>query len=172
MGECTTGGTEALAALQAEIDNATTIDAVLVAVVEAIAPCIPDLLRASVRLVADDDPTQVEIAALWSAVPTDLVVGLRMPVRSTSLPDVALSGHAEVRDVVGNDTGILDVIIRDEGVRSFVSLPLHHAERVVGLLSLSSAAEGAFAVADVTLLGEAADLVSARLAQTGPAARG
>lgn len=130
-------------------------------VLEAVVSLLRDrvsLFRASVRFVVPDTP-MVEIVAVWSAGPTALEVGTRMSAHSTALARIAATGRPEVRTLVDSRESLVDQIMAQEGIRSFVTLPLRDASHIFGLLSLSSAEPNSFAEADLELLEEVARLV-------------
>src|SRR5438034_4236924 len=116
--------------------TADTLDGALDALASILSHRFP-LSRVSVRTY-DPRADELEIVGVWSASPTHLGVGVRVPARSTSFAEVELRGSAVLGDSPVPGDPLLDQIVRDEGNRSWVVMPLTRDRLVVGLVSVSS----------------------------------
>jgi GAF domain-containing protein len=132
----------------ADIDHvldAGTLQATLERIARAVGGLHP-ITRASVRIIDPEDPDNFILAGVWSSGPTNLTPGTRIPVRSTSFRDAWRHGGATLLEMSELDRPptLLDDILRNEGVQSWVTLPLRDDDLLVGLLSLSSPDPGSF----------------------------
>ena len=101
----------------------------------------------------------VEIAALWCAGETALTVGTRMSAQSTALAEIRATGRPQVRDRIDPEESLVEQVMAQEGIRSYVTLPLREGTHATGLLSFSSRIEAAFTDEDVRVLEELAGIV-------------
>ena len=105
--------------------------------------------RATLRVVDPDDGESVFVGQ-YVEHPTAIPVGTRVPYRATSFPRAV----RERRPLLSSDEDqefplpLLDQILWEEGVRSWVTVPLRHGNRTSGLLTFSSPKPGAFSEDD------------------------
>jgi GAF domain-containing protein len=118
--------------------------------------------RISVRT-RDHATDETEIVGVWTTEPTQLGPGVRMPARATSLAEVELRGGAVLGRGPGNAEPLLDQLIRDEGNRSWVVMPLVRDRLLAGLLSVSSKHADAFTDADLPFFEALADAIQERI---------
>ncbi len=109
--------------------------------------------RATVRII-DPEDGEVVVVGQYAEQPTALRVGTRIPFRSTSFPRVT----RERRPLMSIDEEdrefplpLLEQILWEEGVRSWVSIPLRGEFKTVGLLSFTSPEPDAFTEEDRVL---------------------
>jgi GAF domain-containing protein len=136
-------------ARRTEVDRADavarSVDQWLARMVEGLRPHYP-IDRATVRII-DPEDGEVVVVGQYVELPTALTVGTRIPYRSTSFPRVVrerrplMSCDIEDRE---HPLPLLEQILWEEGVRSWVSIPLRGEIRTVGLLSFSSPEPDAF----------------------------
>jgi GAF domain-containing protein len=157
----------AIAAATGTLASAGSLDAAL----EALASLLSErftISRISVRTyVAETD--EVEIAGVWSARPTHLDAGIRVPARSTSFVGVERRCAATLVPPPGTADPLLDQIVKDEGNRSWVATPLRGGHGVVGVLSVSSADVDGFTEADLPFFDALAIALEERLLELAPA---
>ncbi|MGH2830838.1 MAG: GAF domain-containing protein [Actinomycetota bacterium] len=132
----------------------------------ASATTIEDALRALARVLQEDFalwrvsvirfPTgsrHIEIVAAWSANEIILVPGNRIAIDLTpatrQLSETLQSGRPAMFRSDSIDLGLLNDLMRDEGVASWLGLPLFGCDQVVAVLSLSSSNPDAFGEADI-----------------------
>src|SRR5262245_44957690 len=84
-----------LRAIREALPGAGSADQVL-ALVAARLPRRFALWRASIRVLLSGPEDLTELVAVWSAGHTNLVPGLRIPLRSTSLAGVLTTGRPEI----------------------------------------------------------------------------
>jgi GAF domain-containing protein len=118
--------------------------------------------RISVRTY-DPRTDELEFVGVWSAGPTHLGPGLRVPARSTSFAEVELQGSAMLGDASSSGGPLLDQIVRDEGNRSWVVMPIARDRLVVGLLSVSSREPERFTRHDLPFFDALASAIGERL---------
>src|SRR5262249_4910601 len=112
----------------------TTLDGAL----EAGASLLSERFRVARIRVRTYDPATEEVvfAGVWSSEPTLLVAGVRMPARATTFEQVELRGSAILGHPIKEEGPLLDQVLRDEGNRSWVVMPLERDRILVGLLSV------------------------------------
>lgn len=127
------------------LDSADTAQEALAPLVQLLAPWFP-VDRASLRRI-DYPSSEVEVVAVWSRGGNPFVgPGWRLPMSSTSLPEVLRAGKPLIGD---SPQSLLDqVLLGEEGIRSWVTMPIRAGELVVGLLSFSSTWDAAFRPSD------------------------
>jgi GAF domain-containing protein len=127
---------------------ARSLDEWLARMVEGLRPHFA-MDRASVRVV-DPDDGEVVFVGQHVEHPTALPVGTRVPYRSTAFPRVVRERRAlmSIDEEQEFPLALLDQILWEEGVRSWVSVPLYHDGRTSGLLSFSSPQPEAFCEED------------------------
>jgi GAF domain-containing protein len=141
--------------------TANTLDAALVSLASVLSQRYP-LSRISLRTY-DPRTDELEIVGVWSAGPTHLGTGVRVPARSTSFAEVELRGSALIGDTPAVGDPLLDQIVRDEGNRSWVVMPVMRDRLVAGLLSVSSHEPDTFTRDDIGFFDALAPAVGARL---------
>jgi GAF domain-containing protein len=129
------------------VDACATLDAAL----EAVASLLTTRFRVSRVSVRTYDPATDEVVfvGVWSSEPTLLVAGVRMPARSTTFEQVELRGSSIVGHPIKKEGPLLDQVLRDEGTRSWVVMPLTRDRILVGLLSVASPEADGFTEADL-----------------------
>jgi hypothetical protein len=113
-----------------------TLDAALEALASFLADRFP-VLRVSVRLY-DPQTDELEFVGVWSAEPTYLSAGVRMPARSTTFGEVEQRGSSILGRPPAKAGPLLDQLLRDEGSRCWVVMPLTKDRMLLGLLSVAS----------------------------------
>ncbi|MDP9340565.1 MAG: GAF domain-containing protein [Actinomycetota bacterium] len=141
-----------LGAMRTELERvdavARSVDEWLASVVGGLRQHLP-IDRATLRVV-DPEDGEVVVVGQYVERPTAIQVGTRVPYRSTSFPRAV----RERRPVMSSDQDqefplpLLDQILWEEGVRSWVSVPLRQGTKTVGLLSFSSPEPEAFSERD------------------------
>lgn len=121
--------------------------------------------RLSVRMVVPG-ADQVVMRGVWSRGPTNLVPGMRFSAAASSLPEIITTGEPVVG--TGDAGSMLDSILRDEGMRSWVTVPLRSRGEVVGLFSVSSRTAGAFDVGSASLVEAVGRAIEAVLPEVVP----
>ena len=124
--------------------------------------------RISVRTY-DPRSDELEIAGVWSAGPTHLGVGVRVPARSTSFAEAELRRSTLIGDAPMPGDPLLDQIVRDEGNRSWLVMPLIRDRLVVGLLSVSSREPNTFTRDDLPFFDALAGAIGQRLLELAAA---
>lgn len=127
------------------VERADTLDACLQRIARAVGTLHP-ITRVSIRILDAQDPDFLILAGVWSADPTNLTPGTRIPIRSTSFHEVWRDGSALLFEETAPDRppSLLDDILSGEGIRSWMTIPLRSGHLIVGLVSLSSPYAGAF----------------------------
>ena len=143
------------------VATAGTLDAALASLASLLSTRYP-VSRIGVRTY-DAGSDELEIVGVWSANPTHLGVGVRVPARSTSFSEVETRGSAVLGNTPAVGDPLLDQIVRDEGNRSWVVMPLTRDRLVVGLLSVSSQEPDAFTRDDLPFFDALADAIAERL---------
>lgn len=140
---------ELVSSIRAAVEAAGTLPDALAAVAAELSGGFP-IVRLSVRLVVA--PDMLAIAGVWTPRETALKAGTRIPARSSSLLDPGIrEGRAVVFSMPEHES-LLEQILRDEGIRSWVTVGLRDDEgELAGLLSFSSDRPAAFIDADVEL---------------------
>lgn len=126
----------------------------------------PSLWRASLRRYLAEEG-QLEIVAVWSAAESGLTPGVRMSVVATSFVEVLSSDRPILSSEQPDDGRMLIQILASEGAESWVSIPIHYDDVVVGVLSLSSYEREGFTQGDLPLCTEIGHVVEGRLAVFG-----
>jgi hypothetical protein len=122
-----------------------------------------EVTRISFRLY-DPVADELEIAGAWSISPTELGVGTRLPVRSTSLAEIERHGGAMLsRSTPPEDWSLLERVLRDEGNRAWTTVPIWRDRRVVALFTISTAREASLAEADLPLFEALCEAVGGQL---------
>jgi len=103
--------------------------------------------RASLRRV-DPDEGSVELVGVWSRTETSMSPGTTMPIRSTSFEHVTREAKPVIHEPQPHPP-LLDHILEQEGIRSWITIPLWRGAMPVALLSLSSVEPEAFGPDDV-----------------------
>lgn len=162
-------GDPVVALVTRAVEASATIDEALAAIAEAVARF--GLKRVSLR-VYDAARDEVEVAGLWSDGPTLIEPGMRMRAAMTSFPELVAGDGPIVSDADKDPATVLDQLVRDEGIVSWISLPLRDRGTIAGILSLSSSSAHAFGPDDVSSLSAVAAAIEERLlalaAQTDP----
>lgn len=122
------------------------------------------LCRVSVRSLVVGT-SEVEVVALWSRRPSNLGVGVRMPLRSTTLAAVLATGRTQLGVDVQPSDGLLHQLLASEGIHSYASAPLGDVSAGAPVLSLSSTRPDAFSDADLPLVEAVGAVVGARIAK-------
>ena len=107
------------------------------------------LWRASILMVMPDR-VRARLVAVWSGASQSLLeVGTEMAISATTaLPQVMRTGRPIVtRSRDGSN--LLEDILREEGVRSRISIPLRVNDEVVGILIFASSSPEVFDASDV-----------------------
>ncbi len=150
------------------------LDDALSALASVFSPSIA-VSRISVRTYDAVDEILV-VDGLWTLAPTDVGVGTRLPARSTSFPEVERAGRAVVarwrEPTAASDTSLLDRVIRDEGHRSWVVIPLRRERLLAGLLTICTAEPDAFGASDLPFFDALGEAVADRLLALAAEARG
>jgi hypothetical protein len=118
--------------------------------------------RISVRIYIPDTD-ELEFAGVWSPDPTLLVSGVRMPARSTTFAEVEAHGSAILGRPPAKAGALLDQLLRDEGARSWVVMPLLRDRLLLGLLSIASPDVDGFSETDLPFFDALANGVRRRL---------
>jgi transcriptional regulator with GAF, ATPase, and Fis domain len=142
--------------------HARTADDVLMDVVAELQPIIPGLWRVSIRRFLQR-AGQLELVAVWSATHTQLVPGIRMSAGATSMPEVHQSDRPVFSAESARERTLLDHVLFTDGAGSWVSIPIHRAHRIVGLLSISAVRHDAVDSADRGFFEELGKLVENKL---------
>jgi len=146
---------------------ADTLDEALATLASALAHRYP-ISRVSLRTY-DPRTDELEIVGVWSVTATHLGVGVRVPARSTSFAEVELRGAALLGDSPVPGDPLLDQIVRDEGNRSWVVMPVSRDRLVVGLLSVSSHEPGTFTRDDLPFFDALSGAIAERLLELSAA---
>lgn len=112
--------------------------------------------RASLRVVDRSDDRLV-IVSVWSLEGTVLTEGTRIPLESTSFPDVVRTGGPVIFESPERAPTLIDQILLDEGLQSWAVIPLREGGSIEALLALSAREPGTFRMgdgADLTALAE------------------
>lgn len=129
--------TAAVASATTAVRDAGGVESALRAAVRSLAGEF-DILRASIRELLRDG-RRMTITALVSARPTALVVGATMSVNAASFPEIVASGRPIVWTPQTGAPQLADDVLLAEGIRSWITIPLHAPDGSVdGLLSFSS----------------------------------
>ena len=155
-----------MTALTLKLRLAKNADEIVTSVAQIGREAWPSLWRASLRRYLAEEG-QLEIVAVWSAAESGLTPGVRMSVVATSFFEVLSRDHPILSSEQPNDGRMLVQILASEGAESWVSIPLHHHDVVVGVLSLSSYERDGFTQGDLPLFAEIGRVVEGRLALYG-----
>jgi GAF domain-containing protein len=109
-----------------------------------------DLVRVSLRVLRPDREA-VLLAGVWSDRPTKLQTGATLAVTATATPEVLASRQPVFGRAVEAETPV-DQILAEEGIRSWVSIPLRAGAVIVGTVTLSSSRTDAFSPDDEPFL--------------------
>jgi GAF domain-containing protein len=90
-----------------------------------------------------------EVVAVWSGLPTSLTPGLEVSLRATSYAEVQREGRSVLFE--SDYEPLLDHLLTEEGIRSWITTPLFVGQEIRGLLSFSSWRTGAFTEEDRAL---------------------
>jgi hypothetical protein len=140
---------------KAILQDAVSLDAALLELGKTVAPRL-DVWRISVRM-TDWERRDMVIVGVWARAGTVLKVGTRFAWTQTALPDILRTVGPVIHDGAQETPSLLDQILASEGMRSWVTIPLHEARMVTGILALSSIDLRAFTQEDIpfyTALGE------------------
>ncbi len=141
------------------------LDDALSALASVFSPYIP-VSRISVRTYDAVEEVLV-VDGLWTLAPTDVGVGTRLPSRSTSFPEVERAGRTVVvrwrEPTAASDATLLDRVVRDEGHRSWIVIPLRRERLLAGLLTVCATEPDAFSDADRALFDALGDAAADRL---------
>jgi len=118
--------------------------------------------RISVRTY-DPRADELEFVGVWSAGPTYLGSGIRVPARSTSFAEVELHGSSMLGRPDGRGGPLLDQIVGDEGNRAWVVVPLVRDRLLMGLLSVSTWEPDGFTSDDLPFFDALARAIGERL---------
>jgi hypothetical protein len=93
--------------------------------------------RVSVRIYDPRDDS-LEVRGVWSAFPTEITPGVRIPARGTSFfqLEASRSTIVERAEESPEPATLLDQLIRGEGSRAWVLVPLERRRRVAGVLAI------------------------------------
>lgn len=153
-----------LNALPALVRRAGTINDVLLRLVTTLRPFVPGLWRISVHRFLPGEG-QLEFVAVWSASDTQLRPGTRVSAGASSMPEVLRLDRPVFSKDASADRTLLQQVLAAEGVASWVSIPLHRARKVVGLLTVSSIEPDAIGPPDLPFFERIGSAVEARLEQ-------
>jgi GAF domain-containing protein len=156
-----------VASARDSVASCATLDAALGVLASRLADRFR-ITRISVRIY-DPQTDELEFVGVWSSEPTYLGAGVRMPARSTTFGEVELRGSAILGRPPVEAGPLLDQLLRDEGTRSWVVMPLARDRLVVGLLSAGSPLDGGFTEDDLALFDALAVAVGDRLLSLVPA---
>jgi hypothetical protein len=120
--------------------GASTVDEALLSIVSALLPLYP-LSRASLRRI-DTERAIAIMVGVWAHGPTGLAKGVAVPLHLTSFGRMRSTARSQVDHDL--PPTVLDDMLKDEGIRSWVTSPLFRGEDLRGLLSLSTRVQGAF----------------------------
>lgn len=143
---------------RAILQDAVTLDAALLALGRTVAPRL-DVWRISVRMI-DWQAHEVVIVGVWARAGTVLDVGTRFPATQTALPEMLRTLQPVIHEGDEEAPILLHQILASEGMRSWVTIPLHESRAIAGILALSSIDLGAFRHEDrpfYTAFGEAVE---------------
>jgi hypothetical protein len=118
--------------------------------------------RVSVRELSDDGAS-VTVVALWTSGKATIDVGTTMSALSTSVPEILKTGLPAIGNV--DDRKLLESVLLDEGIRSWVTLPITDGARLRAILSLSSRRIDAFDPNDVQEFADLAAAIEGRIVQ-------
>lgn len=130
--------------MASSVSRAETLDALVLEMARTLGESL-DLWRAAV---CTYDERHVRVLSAWSA--TDSVLTTGTEIALDLAPDThTLVRHLEARrlvvfDVCDLQLGLLDDVLRDEGVETSIVIPLVDNDEVFGFLWLASYATGVF----------------------------
>jgi hypothetical protein len=130
------------------LQDAASLDAGLVALGKRVAPRL-DVWRISVRMI-DWGRGDVVIVGVWARAGTVLEVGTRIPVTQTALPELLRTLGPVIQEGEQENPRLLHQVLVNEGMRSWVTIPLHESTMIAGMLALSSLDLRAFVPEDLT----------------------
>ncbi|MCA1834757.1 MAG: EAL domain-containing protein [Actinobacteria bacterium] len=120
------------------------------------------LWRISVRMASGRD--QLVVAAAWTKGESALVSGIGMSVVATSFPEVVRRDRPVGSADPAFQMSFVEQLVRAEGIRSWISIPLHDGNgSVIGLLSLSSKEPDIFGEATLGFFAQLGYAVESRL---------
>jgi len=150
--------------IQAAVGSARTLDAAARRFAELIRSEYDGLMRVAIRAY-DSESNTVRIVGLWSDKDSAIGTGVTTSATATSMPEILRTGRpvfeANAQELY------LDGVLRSEGIRSWVSIPLKSGRAVKGLLSLSSSRPNAFPREDEPFLAEVGEVVEEHLLSLG-----
>jgi GAF domain-containing protein len=158
-----------LADVRAVLTNARSVEELIDAVAIHLKALIIGLNRVSLRVLAEGDPSRLELTAVWTPAATDLKIGLRMPIAATAYPEIMRTRNAVTEDDIDPNKHPIDRLLAGDNVRSFTTLAVTRGERLVGLLSVCSSRPASFPPQVVDALVKVAAVVSDQLATLSPA---
>ena len=126
-----------------------------------VVPCV----RSSVVLF-NDDHTEGEVLAYFYDGDTRLGNDLRFPIEAFRVTDAARQGNAEVvPDIKAVEPTPILQRLKDEGIRSYVSIPLMVDDRLIGQVNLGADQRGAFGDEYLRVAREAANQIAIAIRQ-------
>jgi len=146
---------------RAEVERAPNFKVALRALATALDYVFGGLVRISVRVLVPEREA-VMVAGVWSRGPTRLKAGSILELVATATPEVLKTK----RPVFGGSASPeepVDQILKEEGVRAWVSIPLRARGAIVGTLTLSSSRPGAFSPAGEPFLSSLAEALESSL---------
>src|SRR6266498_2055167 len=100
------------------------------------------IVRASIRMLTDDG-AGLQIVAVWGKTSDVIRIGSLLGVGATSFPEVVRTDGPVTSGMV--DETLAGEVLRSEGIRSWIAVPLRDSNGLpVGLLNLSSSEAKAF----------------------------
>ena len=103
--------------------------------------------RASLRVVDRSDERLV-VVGVWSPDGTVLTEGTRIPLESTSYPEVVRTGGPIIFESPDRAPSLIDQIMLDEGLQSWAVIPLRDGGSIEALLALSAREPRTFTAED------------------------
>ena len=144
------------------VRRAKTVEDVLTELVSLLTSVVPGLWRATIRRFLPME-SQLELIAVWSASGTRLQPGARISAVASSMPEVVRLNRAVFSSEESRARTLVEQVLHTEGIRSWVSIPLHSDNKKAGLLSISSVMEDAIDPVDRFFYEEVGNLVERRL---------
>ena len=135
-----------ITAARRELKSAASLDEAVARLARILRTDFPGVVRVSVRVLLPDG--DVQIAGLWTEGPTRIPKGLIVRPLATSLPELR-RGQAIVQRLNSRNPPLEDVL-KEEGVWSFLSMPLRARGELVAILSISSTTIDEFDPSDAT----------------------
>jgi transcriptional regulator with GAF, ATPase, and Fis domain len=135
---------ETIYTLAARVGHHASADELLMSLVDATTKQLR-LWRAGLCSIND---THVTLEAVWAPSDTLLAAGMQIAIASspdiTTVVDSVRAGSLQCFEIDDLELGLFETVLRSEGIRTWLLIPLRSGKDVIGFLALGSGETRAF----------------------------